>query len=680
MIYHTIRKLTVLAAVIISSVLMASASPVSPQRALSRAISGKGLRTGTATDYRLAHTEMTASTPAVYIFSRGDNGFIVVPADDSFPAVLGYCDSGTFDYATAPPQFKRWIESYAAASEYYLANPDKIVKSLNPAPRKEVLPLVASQWNQDYPYNLDCPLLKGHSTYSGCVATAMAQVVNYHKYPQKGRSLFTYTWNDQTLSYAFGRKTFDFANMLDSYLDQYSDEQADAVANLIYACAVAVAMDFGITESGAPDCRVASSLRSYFCYDGTTRYMMRNYFSRYEWEAMVYEELAAGRPMVYGGYTAYGGHEFVCDGYRDGYFHINWGWGGSCDGYYLLDALEPGSQGIGGYEGGYNLNQSMICGIRPDQGSPIDWYPLYATGDFNISVPTGASNLSIRFPDTTGLYNYSNDELRVNCYLKVVPEDPDDKSIYYSPEPTRLIFMPVMGLELNGYQRLDVKFPRNIPEGRYKAYIGFITPENRWLNLNVPFPSAPYVYAYVDAEGNVTYSKGDLLTATDPDDISLLVTDISGSNDVALGENAPYQITISNESPEDYNGRIYFALTAANTDGMAEKDLWRKDVIVNVPAGREIIETVYFDFRLPVGEYILSCYDISGNRIGNDFPLKITEQGKVTAITAGEDDLAEVYTIDGRMLRSGADSAYIASLPRGIYLIRTSRGTKKLCK
>lgn len=677
--FQFIKKAVLLAAAIISGVFSSQAAPLTPQRALSRATSAPGLRTAPASAYKLAHTEAVAEAPAIYIFSRGDHGFIITPADDLFPAVLGYCDSGSFDYAAAPEQFKWWIESYAAETQYYLANPDRVVTAPAPAPRREIAPLVTTQWDQEYPYNLDCPMINGQSTMTGCVATAMAQIINYHKYPEKGKSQFSYTWNGEELSFVYARSKFDFENMIDSYLWGYNNDEADAVARLMYACGVAVTMDYGTVESGAPDCRVASALRTFFRYDGTTRYMMRNYFSTYDWEALVYEEMAAGRPVVYGGFTQYGGHEFVCDGYRDGYYHINWGWSGSCDGYYLLDALEPGSQGIGGYEGGYNFNQTMISGIRPDQGSPLDWYPLYATSDFSCSLQNEKDAILLRFPQDYGLFNYSAEELHVNCYLKVIPEDPTDKNIYFSDRPSPFIFMPLKGFSLNGYTRFNVYLPKNLPAGSYKGYIGFITPENRWLNLLVPYPAAPYVELYVNAGGDISVSKADPLTESLPTDISLLVTDIAGAADVAIGENAQFRITISNEGPADYDGRIYFALTSADAPGDGAQDLWRNDLIVNVPAGREIVETAYFKFNLPVGDYILSCYEPGGDKIGNDLPLKISEEGSVASLAA-DDALSDVYTIEGRLLRSGADNAFIASLPKGFYIIRNAGKAYKLCR
>lgn len=186
---------------------------------------------------------------------------------------------------------------------------------------------------------------------TGCVATAMAQVINYHKYPEKGigSNSYTTTTSGLSVSFNFGATTFDWDNMADIYSLSSTAEQKTAVATLMKACGVSVNMDYGTGASGAMSAFVPAALVNYFGYDKATAYRERIWFSGQEWEDLVYNELATVGPVYYGGTTARNeGHAFVCDGYRaDGFFHINWGWGGQSNGYFRLSALDPSSHGIG---------------------------------------------------------------------------------------------------------------------------------------------------------------------------------------------------------------------------------------------------------------------------------------------------------------------------------------------
>lgn len=247
------RRVTA-AVALMTSVISGVAAPLTPDQALARLRgSQSGLRMSGSTQYQLTYTENADGEDMLYVFNIGDKGFVIASADDRMPAKLGYSDSGAFDITTAPPQLKWWLEQYAQEAAYYFQNEDKYTFAGSRATtRAAIAPLVKTEWDQGSPYNLDCPMKDGEQCVTGCVATAMAQVIKYHGYPDKGTGTHSYSWNGTTLSYDYGAATFDYANMLDKYDGSATEEQQKAVANLMYACGVSVTMNYG-PSSGTDD-------------------------------------------------------------------------------------------------------------------------------------------------------------------------------------------------------------------------------------------------------------------------------------------------------------------------------------------------------------------------------------------------------------------------------------------
>ena len=312
-----------------------------------------------------------------YVFNIGqDKGFVIVSGDSRAPAVLGYAEKGSFHYDEAPENMKWWLSEYAR--QIGQISGDLVVgvrEGLKTSKESGVLPLLDDiAYNQDEPFNKFCPVLPdGTTAPTGCVATAVAQIMRYYGHPLTGTGSHSYTWENangetQVLSADFGATQYDWDNMLPSYEDGYNDDQAEAVATLMYHLGVAFEMDYApvslVSSSSVPP-----ALHGFFGYDGAMSYRSRSNYSDEDWKALIRAELEAGRPVYYGGQADGGGHAFVLDGYQaDDYFHVNWGWSGRYDGYFLLDALNPEGQGTGGFEGGYNRYQDMLIGIQPEAG------------------------------------------------------------------------------------------------------------------------------------------------------------------------------------------------------------------------------------------------------------------------------------------------------------------------
>lgn len=326
----------------------------------------------------------TAVSP-YYVFPFGENkGFAIVSGDDDMPEIVGYADHGTYDANNMPAAMAAFLNNYRATIEAMKQGNASAIKNIaeakalranNTRATTAVSPLLGDiKWNQSTPYNNMCPKYDDTNlSATGCVATAMAQVMMYWKYPNELKADiqgYKTSTHELTVAGELKGQKYDWENMLPSYYSgNYNQTQADAVAKLMLHCGKAVEMDYG-EESGA--IVTPGRLAKYFGYDSDLMLdLSRTCFTLAEWTAIIDKELQAKRPILYSGLTTEGGHQFVCDGSDgNGLYHINWGWGGYQDGYFDITILNPGQGGIGAgnVTDGYNRYCDMIIGIQPDNG------------------------------------------------------------------------------------------------------------------------------------------------------------------------------------------------------------------------------------------------------------------------------------------------------------------------
>lgn len=575
----------------------------------------------------LAHTEKHAGLETVYIFGGGENGgYVITPADDNFPAVLGYSDSGTFTMTNAAPAFVWWLGEYSKEIAWAIDHAlppqstiacDAVLEPTN-VPQKEsrqnIAPLVSSIWNQDSPFNNDCPVFSGNRSVTGCVATAMAQVMYKHEYPQTGTGSNSYTHNGQTISYDFSTANFDWSHMIDSYnYNAGTQTQRSAVANLMYACGVSVFMQYSPRESGAFGLDIAPALKKYFQYDNGVRYLMRDYFTYSDWENIIYTDLQEGLPVIFGGQANNGGHEFICDGYQDGEYHFNWGWGGAYDGYFLLTALNPDGEGIGGYEGGYNSDQSIICRIQKPVAGSKPWYPIYAQGGLEY-LSYSNDYLYVAFHNNRGIFNYSRDGVTVGIGYGIEKED----GTFINPQTTMPLSFSGCDAEgsLSGYGGFSLPAPANPGPGTYKVYLTFRTPEGEYQNVLCPAAENSYLKMVVDDEGNVTFTEGD-----NQEKATIWVTSLEADGKVTSGDQATYTISIKNTGLSPYSGLLTINIFSD------EDDTLMGQLTLEIPEAIAPGTTVTYRFstalELPDGRYNMICTDRYGDTVSPEYPLLI---------------------------------------------------------
>ena len=294
---------------------------------------------------------------AYYVFNVENNGgFVIVAGDDRMTEILGYSDTGNVNLDSIPEQMKWLLDGYQTIYRKLSTSTDNTPKARRTT-RANVEPLLSTMWGQENPYNEMCPMYGTNRSITGCVATAMAQVINYCRWPEgQTASVPAYTTETYQLSVPALEPT-------QFYWEYMGTKQ---VARLMRYCGQSVKMDYGLAASGAALGRVPDALINIFGYSESARCVnSSSEFPDDTWENLLYEEIAAKRAVILSGVdSSRGGHAFVAHGYKDGLFCINWGWNGQQDGYFALTSLAS----VGGI---YTFNQSAVIGIQPPGGIPI---------------------------------------------------------------------------------------------------------------------------------------------------------------------------------------------------------------------------------------------------------------------------------------------------------------------
>ena len=311
----------------------------------------------TRADLQLYYTVNSDNAqPCAYVFNLGNEGFVIVAASDNVRPILGYSENGPFDASNPYNGAMYMLETYKNSISYAMENNLKATPAivgewtslrncgkLSENRGKKVGPLVKTKWNQNSPYNLYAPAASGGPggrCYAGCVATAMSQVMKYWDHPAQGEGSHSYYcpgYGQQSAN--FGATTYHW-DLMPNTLSGASQEQIEAVATLMYHCGVAVDMSFAPDGSGSFSDLVPPAMAAYFDYDYCQK-KGRSGFSLDNWITMLKAEFDLGRPVYYSGQSSEGGHAFVCDGYDENdLMHFNFGWSGSDDDYYVVDAID----------------------------------------------------------------------------------------------------------------------------------------------------------------------------------------------------------------------------------------------------------------------------------------------------------------------------------------------------
>ena len=368
------------------------------------------------------------SSAYFYVFNVGNNhGFVLVSGDDAVKPILGYALQGTFNANQIPSNVQSWLTMYKNQIKEAQTSPNLVsdtIQRLTAATTvslsDSVAPLLGQiMWDQDNPYNLLCPYntTAKQRTETGCVATAMAQIMKYYQWPVTGSGSNSYTDSPYgTLSVNFANVTYDWNDMLNSYGATTTGKQDTAVATLMYNCGVAVNMQYDIAANGgssASSSDAANALINYFRYDAGIQSYDKSLYNESQWESLLQNELLNKRPVLYAGTADSLGHAFVIDGFdSNDLYHINWGWGGLFNGYFTLTALNPDWPGNMLTIGGYSTDQQMIAGIQKPTGTS---HINYQIGTYDQGL-TASTNVVSSIANQTFTISYGMMNFGVNAY------------------------------------------------------------------------------------------------------------------------------------------------------------------------------------------------------------------------------------------------------------------------
>lgn len=536
---------------------------------------------------------VSPSATCYYVFANGeDKGFTIVSGDDRMPEVVGYSAQGTYDPDHLPANYVGFMKTYQETVEALLKGDAQVSGGLAEARQwraeragsAAVAPLLDGiKWDQREPYNNMCPLYEGtNRSVTGCVATAMAQVMMYYQYPKELKTTIkaynTQTYGIQIPEISSGA-TYDWDNMLPDYSkSDYNSAQADAVAKLMYHCGAAVKMDYG-PLSGANV--TPAILATYFGYDADLMQdLTRTVFTLQQWMTLIDNELKAKRPILYSGQASDGGHEFVCDGSDGkGLYHINWGWGGYQDGYFDLTILQPtkGGAGSGSAVDGYNRNCSMIIGIAPDNGKvdePLASYPQIMSINQNAQcgitwTKTTRANVSDNFlaEATTCFANQSTSDF-IGYFA-------------YGIKKGNGSIVPV-----SNYSR-QWNMPKVLPDGRtYGTY-----DQNPTLTISYPFPQGINViypiYSSDTKNWHVCsfYNNQPFIINVDATKLTPVTTPLAATvtaeDGLYTGMTNPMTVTFTNSMDMEFNGLVNIYTNTKDNTKPSSPDF---DLYITIPA------------------------------------------------------------------------------------------------
>ena len=318
-----------------------------------------------------------ATSPAYYVFNAEANGgFAIIASNDQMPEVLGYAEQGHLNLAQVPDNVKWLLDYYEgiAKSLKKSSAPGRRAGTRSASERTELVPLLNTKWNQNGIYQEQCPDISGTKTLTGCVATAMAQVVNFFQWPLNSvREAVGYTSNKDD-----AEKKIDLPSLPARKFNWFNMTNDD-IAWLMRYCGQSVLMDYKTDESTSSPSSIPGALISVFNFSKGVDLVDRKEFTDEEWEQALYHEIELGRPVIYSGFKNKRGHTFVLHGYKNGQFYINWGWGGNLDGYFALTSLTPG-------DNDFTEDQNAVVGIQPASNNDISYEEKQEIGFREVHV------------------------------------------------------------------------------------------------------------------------------------------------------------------------------------------------------------------------------------------------------------------------------------------------------
>ena len=624
--------------------LMVCAAPITKQQAREKAQSFLNLRgKQVVSEARRAPGAIsTDSDQPLYIFNATDgNGFVVIAGDDRTDAILGYAETGSFDEDNLPDNLRFWLKLTEEEIKALPSSP----KMQAAAPRKvathsAIQPLIKTQWSQGkatkegYIYNTLTPTINvkvdenttvPYHCITGCVATAGAQIMYYHRYPEQATQPVPGYTPNTTIGAVDGLPAiqFDWEKMQKTYSS--SDVGTDserAVSELMLYCGYAAQMNYGLSGSGSSEYTLVTNMVKYFDYDPSWKYISRSSYSISEWDAVIYGELKAGRPIIVSGQGNNGGHAFICDGYDGtGLYHFNWGWGGLYDGYFKLNDTNP-YQGGKVYsddtiDTGYILGVTAIIGIQPNTGQG-------STGNDD-------DNDTWDDPTTEGIVaNAMNPQLE-GTVISACLQNPNPETAYLAlgigelntngsvtPVDTQYEYYKNWDLDPN-YSYSPITFDvstYNLSDGTHQlVFISIANDDTEWVRCQ-----PTNIYYEVKVEGR------EVVSVIQHPVIDLQASDLTITGTLQPGSSQKLNFKVTNLG-DNYRGSLY--LFASTTE---EKGSYKNSTDIAIKNGNTKERSMNFRTSESGTYNVWLCTDYNGTNVIGQTTVKIAQELEVTKI------------------------------------------------
>lgn len=601
-------------AVLLTSVFTVNAAPRSVEQAKAVALQQMksigeniGARIVGITDNgpRLVYSKSGKNaTPCYYVFSAGDNsGFTVVSGDDRFPAIVGYTESGEFDADRLPENFVSFMQAYQdfvdnATDEQI----EEVAAWKSQASHDTVAPFMKTKWNQRAPYNNMCPVYNtGKRSVTGCVATAVSQILHYYEHPANLKAdipaYTTGTYRLEMKGITAGEE-YDWSNMMDVYTGSETQAQNDAVAKLMFHVGCALKTDYG---PSSPAYTTLDIFTRYFGMDKElVGYYVRADYQIAEWDYMLYKEIEARRPVYYDGQSNGGGHAFVIHGYADGLYYVNWGWGGDCDGYFDITILNPNSTtgaGVSSTNDGYSMKNGMIIGLYPDNGIVDEvCTAVFKATSLNIDK-VAISNGNVTASATVSVANFNPVENTRFVSIGYIDENFQIQNV-----ATPKLITIVAGTETRASVKTtacDILFP--CVDGIYKLDVIESTDKNNWM---VCSKHSNYNSVYFEVRNGAVNIVDSPLSLT-------AKAELDNESCGYAGMNNKINVNVINGGVKEYYDIVY--VKVSDSSDMPEKNIYATGI--TAPVGGST--TFSFNYApQSVGTYNFWILDKDNNEIG----------------------------------------------------------------
>ncbi|MBQ0057553.1 MAG: C10 family peptidase [Bacteroidales bacterium] len=420
------------------------------------------------------HVSTNMLTTPFYIYNNANGGYVIISGSDYLDPVIGYSETGSVG-SDMPDGLSYWLEFVANASNYIEEHPETAITAAQLADYgTDISPLLGEiKFNQNSPYNDMCPT----GTFTGCMATAMAQVLAHHKYPVQPHGNVSVNYGGRTYSANLDNETYNWANILPTYKGGAgTSAQRAEVAKLHYHVGLSLEMEYGTSASGSVSTRYAKALKDNFGYNANTVLLNRDCYTYGEWVNLLLGELSANRPVIYDGVSGSGGHAFVIDGFRasDGFFHVNWGWEGTSNGYYNIILLDPSETGIGAsLSSGFTSYQDAMINVDPDQSVALPHYLPVMGYAANGNLTTTSTSVRLGGTANIGCQYISNmSSQRFSGEYGALIVDAQGNTVSH----VRAGNLSASGATMNSNYYLELSggswtVPSNLANGDYRVYM-----------------------------------------------------------------------------------------------------------------------------------------------------------------------------------------------------------------